>query len=522
MFDLLIKGARILDGTGHDPFTADIGVTADAITAVGDLSAASSRTTLEFAAPPRIVSPGFIDAHSHSDTYLLIEPSSPSKLFQGVTTEICGNCGASAAPISSLEQLPSDWSDKTYPGSWSSLAEYRALLERVRPAVNVAMLVGHNTLRRQVAGYDDRPAGPDELARMIRLLEESLDAGARGLSTGLIYAPGMYAPPEELAALAAVVGRRGGVYGSHMRSEGERLIEAIDEAIAIGRESGARVEISHLKVAHRRNWSKVDDALAHIQAARERGEPVAADRYPYTSGATELDVVFPAWAAAGGRGAVLARLADAAARGRLRRELIDSRPREDWEGVVVGSTADSDNARFRGRNLLEVSEALGVAHPVDAVLHLCETDRLTTGAFFGGMSEANMRRILCEPYVMLGTDASLRAPSGPLGRDYPHPRTYGSFPRFLRMVLDENLLSLPEAVRKLTALPAGQFGLADRGVIAEGKKADLVIFDAARVRDTATYADPHRFAEGVDYVVVNGVVTAADGKLTGAGAGRFL
>jgi N-acyl-D-amino-acid deacylase len=331
----------------------------------------------------------------------------------------------------------------------------------------------------------------------------------------------MYAPREEIVALASVAGRRGGLYTSHMRSEGAQLIEALDETIAIGEAAGARIQVSHLKVAGRANWHKIDAALERIHAARERGLPVMADRYPYTAGATDLDVVFPAWFAEGGRDVILERLADPDQRRRLRTELLDSRPTEEWGGVMVGSTTDPANHRFRGRTLLEVADALD-CDPVDAILHLCQTDQLTTGAFFSGMSESNMMRILAEPYVMLGSDASLRAPAGPLSHDYPHPRAYGSFPRFLRWALDGKTVPLPEAIRKMTALPATQFGLHDRGVIAEGKKADLVVFDPDTIRDHATYGNPHQLSQGITHLIVNGTPTIRNGRLTGHRNGRVV
>jgi N-acyl-D-amino-acid deacylase len=534
VFDLRILNATILDGTGAEPSTADIGVAGDTLSAIGDLQAAESRDTLDLAVPPPsppstlhpppstlLLAPGFIDAHSHSDTYLLIEPAAPSKITQGITTEIVGNCGASAAPISEPRFLPSDWADKTYPGVWGTVAEFRRLLETVGPAPNVVLLVGHNTLRRQVVGYDNRPATPDELARMTAMLEQGLAEGARGFSTGLIYPPGYAAGRDELVALARAAARAGGLYTSHMRNEGARVLEAIDEALAIGRDSGARVEISHLKTVNRESWALIDGALDRIRAARAAGQPVAADRYPYTSGATELDIVFPDWAVGGGRAAVLKRLADPAERARLRRALLDARPASAWAGVIIGSTRHPDNARFQGMSLPEAAERLGL-DCVDAILRFAETDELRTGAFFSGMSEDNLRRILREPYVMLGSDASLRAPTGPLGADYPHPRAYGSFPRYLRMVMEEKLMALPEAIRKVTSLPAGHFGLKGRGTIAPGAKADLVVFDPAAVRDTADYGHPHRFSEGIVHVVVNGVLTIRDGRFTGQRAGRVL
>ena len=520
MFDLRILNATILDGTGAAPIHADIGITGDTITAIGNLARAEARFTFHLP-PSTLLTPGFIDAHSHSDTYLLLEPSAPSKIFQGITTEIVGNCGASAAPISDVRQLPSDWADKAYPGTWQTVADFRRLLDDARPAPNVVLLVGHNTLRRQVVGYKNRPATDDELARMTTLLEQGMAEGARGFSTGLIYPPGTAATREELVTLARVAANADGIYTSHMRHEGARVLDAIDETLAIGRESGVRVEISHLKTAGRDNWALIDEAFARIRAARDTGQPVAADRYPYTSGATELDVVFPEWASEGGREATLKRLADPGERRRLRQALLDSRPESDWATVTIGSTHHPDNVRFRGLPLPETAEQLGL-DCVDAILYFAETDALRTGAFFFGMSEDNLRRILCEPYVMLGTDASLRAPTGLLSEDYPHPRAYGSFPRYLRMVVDEALMPLPEAVRKITALPAEHFGLKDRGVIAEGKKADLVIFDPAAVRDTADYGHPHRLAQGIEHVIVNGALTIENGQLTGRRAGRVL
>ncbi|NQU41280.1 MAG: D-aminoacylase [Lentisphaerae bacterium] len=530
MFNLILLNAQILDGTGADSFRADVGIEGDTITAIGDLSAAESSDTIDLASTDShtpipthapILCPGFIDAHTHSDTYLLIEPDAPSKVSQGVTTEVCGNCGASGAPISGLSQLPSDWADKEYPGIWHSLAEYRVLFEQAQPAVNAVILIGHNTLRRNIVGYDNRPASKDELARMLHLMEESMEAGGRGLSTGLVYAPGMYAPHEELVALASVAGRHGGLYASHMRSEGDGLIEAIEETIAIGEAAGARIQVSHLKTAGRRNWGKVGAALDCIEAARDRGLPVMADRYPYISGATDLDVVFPSWFAEGGREVILKRLKDPVARAQLRTELVDSRSTEEWGGVTVGSTTHPDNTRFRGLTILAVAAVLE-CEPVDAVLHLCESDALTTGAFFAGMCEENMFTILAQPFVMLGSDASIRSPVGPLSLDYPHPRAYGSFPRFLRWALDGRTVALPEAIRKMTSLPAEQFGLSDRGVIGVGKRADLIVFEPERVRDLADYGHPHQFSEGIQHMVVNGVLTLRDGTSTGARGGRIV
>lgn len=519
MFDMVIINGKVVDGTGSEPEKLDVGIIDGKIADIGILADAES--VIKVNADGNYVCPGFIDAHSHSDTYLLIEPSAQSKIYQGITTEVVGNCGASCAPIVNENCVPSDWSDKEYPGHWHSVAEYRELLEQVRPAPNVVLLIGHNTLRRGVAGYENRPLTASELRKMVRLLEAGLEEGGKGLSSGLIYAPGMYAPCEELAVLAATAGKHGGVYASHMRNEGSHLLEALNEIISIAEKAQVKAQISHLKTSGRNSWNLIDEALEFIRDARARGISVAADRYPYTSGCTELDVIFPAWAQEGGKEKILERLKDASERKRLKEDVAQGRDADDWNSVMVGSTHHPDNERFRGMSLVEVAEILET-DPVEAALHLIETDELKTSAFFFGMSEDNMRRILAEPYVMIGTDASLRSVSGPLSHDYPHPRAYGSFPRFLRMVLDEGLVSLPEAVRKMTSLPADQFGLKQRGIIRKRAWADIVIFDSGKVRDTATYADPHKLAEGINYVIVNGEITLACGRLTGNCAGRML
>jgi N-acyl-D-amino-acid deacylase len=520
MHDLIIANGRLLDGTGAPERRADVGIRGDRITDVGDLAAAGARETID--ASGRLVCPGFIDVHSHSDAYLLIEPSAPSKTFQGITTEVVGNCGASAGPRFGACRMPSDWQAHTYPGTWSSVAEYRALLEAARPAPNVVLLVGHNTLRASIMGYDDRAASAAELAAMRRALERSLDEGGAGLSTGLVYAPGMFAPVEEIEALAHVVAARNGIYTSHMRSEGRRLLEAIDETLGIGRATGCRVQISHLKTAGPANWGLLDGALDRIRGARAAGLEVASDRYPYTASCTDLDVILPDWAAAGSRGDILARLRDPAQRARIRDGMLASRGDGDyWDRLTIGSTRHAANRGFAGRPIREVAAALGV-EPVDAALHLMETDELSAGGIFHGMSEDNMWRILAEPWVMIGSDGSLRSPDGPLSHDHPHPRNYGTFPRFLRASLDGRTVPLPEAVRKMTSLPADQFRLTGRGRIARGQAADVVIIDPGSIRDRADYATPHRLSEGIETLIVNGTVTLRAGRLTGDRGGRFL
>ena len=529
-FDTLIRHARVFDGTGAPEQRLDVGLRGARIAALGDLGAATAGQTVDAAG--LVLAPGFIDAHSHSDAFLLIEPDAPSKVSQGVTTEIVGQCGASAAPQSGRSRMPSDWAALRYPRAdggvasapgptWTTVASYRRIFEQVRPAVNAVLFVGHNTLRSGAMGYDPRPAGPDDVAAMQRMLEQALDEGGSGLSTGLIYEPGRHAQPEEVLALARTAAARGGLYATHMRSEGARLLEALDEVLALGRATGMRVQISHLKTSGRENWSKLDAALTRIESARQAGLAVHADRYPYLASGTDLDVVLPEWAGSGGREAILARFEDPAVHMRLAAELEASRPAAAWDGVMVGGTVHPELHACRGRTVAAIARERG-ASCGETVLWILRRDALRTSAFFFGMCEANMRRIYAQPWVMVGSDASIRAPQGPLGADHPHPRAYGTFPRFLRLAQDEKLMSLAEAIRRLTSLPAAAFGLNDRGQIAVGMSADLALFDPDALRDLATYAQPHAFAAGVRQVWVNGDCCYADGHFTGVRRGQVL
>jgi len=331
----------------------------------------------------------------------------------------------------------------------------------------------------------------------------------------------MHAQPEEITALAKVVARRGGIYATHMRSEGGQLLEAIDEALDVARATGVRLQISHLKTAGRANWHKLDAALEKIRVAQAEGIEVASDRYPYTASCTDLDVILPEWAAQGGRAAILARLRDPAERAKIRAEMATARDEKYWEAVWIGSTRHPDNSIFAGNPIAVAVEAWKL-HPLDAALRFMETDELFTGGIFFGMSEENMWRILAEPWVMIGSDASIRSPRGPLSKDHPHPRAYGTFGRFLRAALDGKSVSVGEAVRKMTSLPAEFFRLKDRGVLREGAYADVVVFDPATFRDLVTFEKPHQFCEGISAVWVNGVLTLRDGHETGGRGGRYL
>ena len=480
------------------------------------------------------ICPGFIDAHSHSDVYLLIEPSAASKIYQGITTEICGNCGASAAPLNGTYKMPADWcaqlevaqqggrerspsapqtrtAQRSVP-TWKSVAEYRDLYNTVRPAINMALLVGHNTLHAGLCGYEPRSATPDELQKMKTELERALDEGALGLSSGLAYPPGSAVDREELIELAKIAG----LYTTHMRSESGGLLEAIDEAINIAGRSGAHLHISHLKASGKANWNLLEPALEKIHTAQKHLQ-ISADRYPYTAGSTDLDILLPQWATYGGRDAILARIRDPQTRQQLRAE-FDNQPADYWDNVMVGYTQFE---AFRGKYLPEIADSLGM-EKVDAFFHLIDADELQTGGLFFSLSEENLWRVLAEPYVSIGSDGSMRAPWGPLSTDFPHPRAYGSHTRVLRAALDEKTVPLPEAIHKMTGLPAAQFGLKNRGLLKKGYAADIVIFDPAAIRENTTYAAPHQLSGGMCHVFVNGVHTLANGKHTGQRSGEFL
>jgi len=518
-FNLLIRNGSVLDGTGAEAVSADVGICGERIKAIGDLSKTEADQVID--ATGQFVCPGFIDAHSHSDAYLLIEPRASSKVFQGITTEVCGNCGASVAPRLGDAKLPSDWQDKSFPGKWSTVSEYRKLFKQVQPAVNEALLIGHNTLHRGICGYEPRGANPDELKAMCRALEQALDEGGCGMSTGLIYPPASAVPREEIIELAKIVAKRNGIYTSHMRSEGKQLFEAIDEALDIGRRSGARVQISHLKTSGPANWHKVDVALEKIEAARAEGIEIAADRYPYTAAQTDLDIVLPDWAIQGGAQAELTRLGDPQTRQKIRNEILQERGEFGFSTVMIGTVEHPDLQHLKGLKMDQASSLLGM-EPVDALLHIVEKDKLRTGGIFFGMNEKNLWKILAQPWVMIGCDASLRAPDGILSKDFPHPRAYGSFTKLLRASLDGQTVPLPEMIRKMTSLAATQFRLKGRGVLKNGNVADVTVFDPKAVKENTTYQAPHQLSEGVTTLVVNGTLTIENGTLTGQRNGQFL
>ena len=542
----LIKNGTIIDGQGTLAFVGDVLVEDDRIVEVIPAGELQNFKTSEpqnlIDASGLIVSPGFIDAHTHSDAYLVIEPDAPSKVTQGITTEINGQCGGSVAPRYGEARLSSDWAavlgDRL---TWRSLAEYREVLAAAKPAVNTVQFIGHNTLRSSVIGYAARAAGDEDLREMSRLLDESLDAGGWGLTTGLIYQPGKYSTPAEVVAFAKVAAAKGGYYATHMRSEGDHILEAIDEVIELVKATGIRAEISHLKTSGRKNWHKIDAVLDKIEGAMSEGLLLGSDRYPYCAAGTDLDVVLPDWAQEGGAPAELARLQIANLRAQIIEE-INALDR-DWSTVMIGGTWAEENKRYSGKTVAEIlgletlefrpglassvssplkSSVLSLkSSPGELITSILLADGCKTGAFFFGMSEENLAKIYSRPWIVPGSDASLRAPWGPLGLDHPHPRAYATMPEFYRRVRALGF-SREETVARMTSVIADRFGIRGRGRIEKGAYADLVIWNEAEFKAKATFTDPHQFTGGVKAVMTNGVISYCDGRFTGNRGGRFL
>jgi N-acyl-D-amino-acid deacylase len=528
VLDLKIEGALVVDGTGTAGGRADVGVRDEKIVAIGDLSREPAGRRLN--ASGRVLAPGFIDMHSHSDWRLTGNRRAESKIRQGVTTEVVGNCGFSPAPVSSefaddlrgfALNLPTGLDF-----SWPTFGEYLETLDAGGLALNVVQLVGHGTVRVAAMGFARRAPDAKELGRMQRMVADAMEDGAWGMSTGLIYAPGSYADTAEVIALARVAARHRGFYASHIRGEGATLIEAVTEAITIGREADLPVQVSHVKAAGRPNWGKVADALALIDAANADGLDVLADVYPYTASSTSLSAIMPGWALEGGVPALVARASDRAERARMRRELeapANNQPfaaRVGWENVMVAFAPQRPDAQ--GRRLSEIAAARGT-DPVDAAFDLLRDAQGRVSIIQFQIDERDLRRALGHPRVMIGSDGSALAPYGEMAAGQPHPRSYGTFPRVLgEYVREQRLLSLGQAVHKMTGLPARRLALADRGLIRLGARADLVVFDPRHVADVATYEDPHRYPAAVDHVIVNGRFVIKDGQHTGSLPGKVL
>ncbi|HZW05243.1 MAG TPA: D-aminoacylase [Anaerolineaceae bacterium] len=524
MFDILIRGGTVLDGTGRPGQPADVGITGNRITAIGNLTGAESRQTL--LAEGLVVAPGFIDMHSHGDDHLPFMPTADSKIHQGITTEVVGNCGSSAAPLSEEmlddlnRSLSKEAGEKT--ADWLTLGEFFDRLERQGTSVNLAMLVGHGTIREKVMGMSDADPTPEQLAAMQAEVRAAIEAGAIGLSTGLIYTPNVYAKTSEIIELARTAAHMGGIYTSHIRGEGNTLFEAIDEALTVGRAAGIQVQISHLKASGVKNWHKMARAVELIEQGREDGIDVTADLYPYPASNTGLTSLVPAWAHVGGHDRMLARLQDPACRQRIHLELSDPIDANgvDWDGIVVSHCPLLPEVE--GLNLQQISEGRK-AHPVDAMLDLLVEADLQVSIIMFTIQAENMLYGLRNRNVMIGTDGAGYSITGPYAAGRPHPRNFGTFPRVLgRYVREQPVLSLPEAVWKMTGLPASRLRFQDRGLIRENFHADLVVFNPQTVLDTSTFENPHQYPAGIEWVLVNGQVVIAGGQHTGARPGRIV
>jgi len=527
--DLVIVGGNVYDGRGGPPVLADIAIDGDTITSVSRPGTVTGRTTVD--ATGQAVAPGFVNVLSWANESLLVDGRGQSDIRQGVTLEVMGE-GWSMGPMNERmrEDRLSHQSDIRYEIPWTTFGEYMEHLEQSGISPNVASFVGATTVRVHEIGYEDRPPTQEELQRMQELVRESMREGALGVGSSLIYAPAFYADTEELVALASAAGESGGMYISHIRSEGARLLEALDELIEISRRAGVPAQVYHLKAAGQENWPKLDSAIARIEAARAEGLQITADMYTYTAGATGLDASMPPWVQEGGHDAWAERLKDPAIRARVAREMRT--PTDEWENffvaagspdriLLVGFSADSLKP-LTGKSLAEVAELRGTS-PAETAMDLVIQNGNDVGTVYFLMSEDNVRKKVALPWVSFDSDEAALAPEGVFLEANPHPRAYGSFARLLgRYVRDEAVIPLEEAIRRLTSFPAETFGIERRGAIEPGMYADVVVFDPSTIEDRATFAEPHRYAVGVSHVIVNGVHTLRDGEHTGALAGRFV
>jgi len=529
--DIVIRGGELVDGTGSTARRADVGIRGDTIVAVGDLSQSAATRVID--ATGLVVAPGFIDMHSHSDFPLLVDGRALSKITQGVTTELLGESDSPAPAIGAVRSEMEN-ALKIYGLNldWGTLEEYFQRLERQRTAVNVVSLVGAGQVRAAVVGYDRRAPTSEELSEMEKLVDAAMRDGAAGLSSGLIYAPNSYATTEELIALAKVAARHGGMYVSHIRNEGDGVVEALQEAARIGREAGLPVEVLHLK----RNLARLDggvqavgmrEVIGVIEEARRQGIRIAANVYPYAASQTTLNAnLLPPWSLEGGRERLVARLRDSKTRARIRAEVAPvlaspiSGRRADT--VMLARTTYEPHRKFQGLRISQIGEQMKRA-PADALLEIIDkAEGLASGVYFG-MRDEDVALALAQPWTTIGSDGAAFAPAGILARSHPHPRAYGTFTRVLaRYVRDEHVLTLPEAIHKMTGLAAERLGLADRGVVQVGRKADVVIIDANTIADKATFEEPHQLSVGVKWLLVNGTLVMDEGNPTSALPGRVL
>jgi N-acyl-D-amino-acid deacylase len=527
-YDVVIKGGQIYDGSGGAPFAGDVGVIGDRIAYVGKSRKLSAKRTID--ARGRAVAPGFINMLSQVQESLFVDGREMSDLVQGVTLEVMGE-GDSMGPITDAmaARNAARESDIKYPIDWRTLGQYLEGRERAGVSLNLASFVGAATVRDYVLGEDNVQPSAQQLAQMRDLVRQAMEEGAFGVSSALIYAPGSFATEDELVALATEAGRCGGIYITHMRSEGNHIFEAMDETISIARRSGAPAEIYHLKMAGKANWGRLDEAIAKIEAARASGVRITTNMYTYTAGGTGLDATMPAWVREGGLEAWIQRLKDPAIRARVAKEMSD--PAAGYEnlflaagaeGMVLAAFKNDSLKPLTGKTLAEVAKLRGKS-PEETIMDLVVEDGSRVGVIFFVMSEDNVRRQTALPWMSFGSDEQAPAPEGVFLQSQAHPRAYGNFARLLgKYVRTDKALTLTDAIHRLTALPAANLSLTDRGLLKKGYFADVVVFDPATIQDHTTYQKPHQLATGVSNVLVNGQLALADGKATGAHSGRVV
>jgi len=528
-YDIVIRNGHIIDGTGSPWYSGDIGIRDGKIAAIGNLSGVPAGRIID--AQGMVVAPGFIDMLGQSELTILVNPRLPSKIYQGITTEFTGE-GGSAAPLNDAivkaDRLAYEHFKLT--PEWRTFAEYFARLEKQGMGINLGSFVGATQVRRMVLGDDNRAPGPDELKRMTGLVDDAMKQGAVGVSTSLQYAPAPYATTDELIALATAASKYGGVYATHMRSEGDAITAAIDEAVRIGREAKIPVEIWHLKAAGRPNWGRMPGIVAQIEKARASGVDIGANTYAYPAWFNSFSAFIPPWVHDGGDAKLIERLKDPAMRARIRKDM--ETPSTAWdnewqevagpEAILVSVVHNPELLPLQGRTIAEIAKLWG-KDPIDTIFDLLIQDNAFTYVAVFGMSEPDVALALMQPWVSVDNDSQGTAPDGVLGSEHPHPRAYGTFPRILRKyVREEKKLRLEEAIRKFTALPAQRMRLADRGVLKAGMWADVVVFDPQTITDRATFEKPNQLSEGMNYVLVNGVPVIDGGKMTGALPGKVL
>ena len=525
MLNILIQNGLVVDGSGAPRHRADVAIEGDHIVEVGRLEGAQAEVAID--ASGCVVTPGFVDMHSHTDFTLPVNPTADSLVHQGITTAVVGQCGASPAPLldETREQVLAMMESEEAPlpwDRWSTFGSYLGHLRQIGTSINVVPLVGQGTVRSAVMAFAAGPANDEQVARMQAEVVKAMEEGAIGVSTGLIYPPGSYASTEELIAVTRPAGERGGFYFSHIRGEGDTLLEAIAEAIRIGRETGAAVQISHFKASGRDNWGKSSRALELIDQARAEGMDVTADMYPYLAGSTSLSATLPEWAQEGGKEAILKRLGDAETCQKMAADMqsTGSFRITEWDKVLISSSPR--NRDYEGCYVADLVAEVGKS-PYDWVFDVLLETELAVSMVHFVMSEDNRKLELRHPAMMIGTDGAGRATEGPLAKGVPHPRSYGTCPRVLgHYVREQGVISLEEAIWKMSGFPAQKLRWSDRGLVKKGYKADLVILDPDTVADRATYEAPHQYPVGITHVIVNGELVVHDDSHTRARPGRVL